>query len=344
MRKMLNVLYVTNPNAFLARDGENVLVKVEEDIKMRLPIHNLEGIVTFGYTGASPALIRLCAERNVALSFLSESGHFIGRFTGEISGNVLLRRRQYRIADNEEEAAKYASSFLAGKLANSRAVLQRALRDHEDTLNEASLIKKAADSILDNITKIERCKNLDSIRGIEGETAYIYFSVFNSLVLCQKEDFYFISRSRRPPLDNLNALLSFIYTLLTHDVCAALETVGLDPAVGFLHSDRPGRQSLALDLMEELRPFLADRLALSLINRKQINGKGFIKKESGGIIMDDETRKNVITAWQTRKKDEINHPFLEEKIPIGLLPYAQALLLARSIRRDLDNYPPFIWK
>lgn len=343
MRKLLNVLYVTTPEAFLAREGESVLVKAGDEIKLRLPIHNLEGIVTFGYTGASPSLMRLCMENNVAMTFLSTSGRFLGRLTGEVSGNVLLRRTQYRIADLEEQTLKYAKSFLTGKIVNDRTVLNRALRDHEDVLDKA-LMKSAGDALLKSSSKLNKCSELESLRGIEGEAAHIYFSVFDNLILSQKDEFYLRGRNKRPPLDNMNALLSFLYTLLSHDVTSALETVGLDPAVGFLHRDRPGRASLALDLMEELRPFLADRLALSLINRKQVNGKGFVKKESGGIIMDDDTRKIVITAWQERKKDEITHPFLEEKIPIGLIPYSQALLLARSIRGDLDAYPPFLWK
>lgn len=343
MRKLLNVLYVTTPEAYLARDGETVLVRVEDEIKIRIPIHNLEGIVTFGYQGASPALMRLCAERGVALTFLTESGRFIGRFCGPVSGNVLLRRKQYRIADNEDEALKYAKCFLAGKLINCRAVLHRGIRDHEEVI-DADKTKRSVELLMSKIEKIEQCDNLDSLRGVEGEAAHIYFSAFDNLVLCQKEEFFLNSRNRRPPMDNLNALLSFIYTLLSNEVTAALETVGLDPQVGFLHKDRPGRSGLALDLMEELRPYLAERLALSLINRKQISGNGFVKKESGGVIMNDETRKVVLTAWQKRKQEIITHPFLDEKIPIGLLPYVQALLLARRLRGDLDCYPPFLWK
>lgn len=343
MRKLLNVLYVTTPEAYLARDGETVLVRVEDEMKIRIPIHNLEGIVTFGYTGASPALMRLCADRGVAMTFLTKSGRFIGRFTGPVSGNVLLRRKQYRIADNEAETLKYAKYFLAGKLINCRSVLHRAIRDHEETV-DINKIKNVVNLLVEKINRIERCNNLNSLRGIEGEAAQAYFSVFDNLVLHQKEDFYLKCRNRRPPTDNLNALLSFIYTLLSHEVTAALETVGLDPQVGFLHRDRPGRSGLALDLMEELRPYFGDRLALSLINRKQLNGSGFVKKESGGIIMDDETRKVVITAWQKRKQEGITHPFLEEKIPVGLIPYAQVLLLARSLRGDMDGYPPFLWK
>lgn len=343
MRKLLNVLYVTTPEAYLARDGETVLVRVEDEVKIRIPIHNLEGIVTFGYTGASPALMRLCADRGVALTFLTKSGRFMGRFSGPVSGNVLLRRKQYRMADREDETLEYAKYFLTGKLINCRSVLHRAIRDHKEAF-DISKMKNVVNLMLEKTVNIERCSNLNSLRGIEGEAAQSYFSVFDNLVLCHKEDFYLKCRNRRPPTDNLNALLSFIYTLLFHEVTAALETVGLDPQVGFLHRDRPGRAGLALDLMEELRPYLADRLALSLINRKQLNGSGFVKKESGGVIMDDETRKVVIIAWQKRKQEEITHPFLDEKIPVGLIPYTQALLLARSIRGDLDGYPPFLWK
>ncbi|AEF93431.1 CRISPR-associated protein Cas1 [Desulfotomaculum nigrificans CO-1-SRB] len=343
MRKLLNTLYVMTPDAYLAKEGENVLIRVQEEVKFRIPVHNLEGIVCFGYIGASPAVMALCAERNVALSFLTENGHFLARVTGPVSGNVLLRRKQYRMSDDPVECSKLACAFILGKTANCRTVLQRALRDHSETIQREQ-VEKAVVSLGTRIEKISRCNSLEILRGLEGEAARIYFSVFDHLILAQKDAFYFCERNRRPPLDNMNALLSFLYTLLMHDVQSALETVGLDPAVGFLHRDRPGRPGLALDLMEELRPFLADRLALSLINRKQIDAKGFIEKESGGIIMKEETRKIVLTAWQKRKQEEIKHPFLNEKIAVGLVPYAQALLLARYLRGDLDGYPVFFWK
>lgn len=343
MRKLLNVLYVTTPEAYLSRDGENVVVRVDQEERFRVPIHILESIVCFGYLGASPGLMSLCAEKGVGLSFLTAHGRFQARLVGPVSGNVLLRRQQYRMADDPLISAKVASWFVTGKIANSRAVLRRAIRDHGSCINTANLTE--ASEVLDRcLHRVRHSEILNVVRGIEGEAAQIYFANFNALVLDQQDDFYIKSRNRRPPRDNLNALLSFLYTLLQHDVRSALETVGLDPYVGFLHRDRPGRPSLALDLMEEFRPYLADRLALSLINRKQITGKGFRQVESGGIFMDEETRKIVLTAWQKRKQEVITHPYLEEKIEIGLLPYAQALLFARYIRGDIDGYPPFFWR
>lgn len=343
MRRMLNTLYVTTPDAYLACEGENILIKVKDEIRFRFPVHNLEGIITFGYTGASPGLIHLCCERGVALTFLSQNGRFLGRVTGETHGNVLLRRTQYRWADSEEKSMRLAKGFIMGKIINSRVSLQRSLRDHGAVM-QREIVENTIKQLGDAVLKLQDACSLDRIRGIEGETARSYFDCFNQMIIAQKDSFNMDGRNRRPPLDNVNALLSFVYTLLTHDVAAALETVGLDPQVGFLHRDRPGRDSLALDMMEELRSYLADRLVLSLINRKQIDGKGFLKKESGAVIMDEETRKTVLSEWQKRKQEEITHPYLEEKIPIGLLPYAQALLLARHLRGDLEDYPPFFWK
>ncbi|MDK2800781.1 MAG: CRISP-associated protein Cas1 [Clostridiales bacterium] len=343
LRKLLNVLYVTTPESYIACDNENVVVRVENKEKFRIPIHNIEGIICFGYTGASPALMSLCAEKGVAISFLNEYGKFLARVTGSVTGNVLLRRTQCRVADNNEEATKIAINFIIGKVTNCRTVLQRALRDHGATINTKK-ITQVIDKLSGEFLRLKRCKGLDEIRGVEGEAARIYFSAFNDLILYQKESFYLHQRNRRPPLDNMNALLSFLYTLLAHDVEAALETVGLDPYVGFLHRDRPGRTGLALDLMEELRPYMADRLALSLVNRRQISPAGFYAKESGGVVMDNDTRKEVLTAWQKRKQEEITHPFINEKIKIGLIPYVQAMLLARFLRGDLDGYPPFFWR
>lgn len=299
--------------------------------------------MSFGYCGASPALMALCAQRGVALSFLTENGFFLARVTGGVHGNVLLRRKQYRTADAETESLKIASAFILAKVANCRTALLRAARDHEEAINTEKVLA-AAHKLSLQTQAIENAESVEMLRGIEGDAAKIYFGVFDQLILTNKKDFFLYDRNRRPPLDNMNALLSFLYTLLTHDVQAALETVGLDPAVGFLHAERPGRPSLALDLMEELRPVLADRLALSLVNRKQISGEGFRQKESGGVIMDEDTRKAVIAAWQKRKQEEILHPYLNEKIETGLIPYAQAMLLARYLRGDLDGYPPFFWK
>ncbi|KDR96748.1 CRISP-associated protein Cas1 [Peptoclostridium litorale DSM 5388] len=341
MKKLLNVLYVTTPDSYLSRDGENVVIKVKNLEKFRMPIHNLEGIICFGYTGASPSLMALCAERNVGLSFLSENGHFYARVTGKTTGNVILRREQYRQADNLEKALDVARNCITAKIGNSRTVLKRSIRDHSSSLDSDKL-KRVCEGLTYKIDRIERCSGLDELRGVEGDAAREYYSAFDELILCQKEAFYMKERTRRPPMDNMNALLSFLYTILAHDVQSAIESVGLDPYVGFLHRDRPGRAGLALDIMEELRPYLADRVALTLINRRQITEKGFVKKESGGIIMDKDTRKQVLLTWQKRKQDKIMHPFLGEKIQVGLLPYAQALLMARFLRGDLDGYPPFL--
>jgi CRISPR-associated protein Cas1 len=339
----LNVLYITNPEAYLARDGENIVVRIAEEIKFRVPVHNLEGVVCFGYPGASPALLGLCAERGIALSFVTESGKFLARVTGRVNGNVLLRRRQYKVTDDAGEALAIARNFIFGKIYNCRCVLQRYLRDHGQSTNTAEVEEKV-NVLSSHLQSLENCRIMDELRGIEGDAARSYYAVFDHLILDQKETFRFSGRSRRPPQDRMNAILSFLYTLLAHDCAAALETVGLDPQVGFLHRERPGRPSLALDLMEELRSYLVDRLALTLVNNRQIAPKGFEVKESGGVLMDEETRKVVITAWQKRKQEEITHPFLKEKIPAGLIPYAQSLLLARYLRGDLDAYPPFLMK
>lgn len=343
MRRLLNTLYVTLPDAYLACDGENILIRADEEIKFRIPVHNLEGIVTFGFAGASPKVMQLCCERNIALSFLTAYGKFMGRIVGKVSGNVLLRRTQYRWSDDQEIANRLSRRFIAAKIVNSRAILHRVLRDHHEAVDAASL-EKSLVSMAGTLERLDRAADADVIRGIEGEAAHIYFSQFNHLVLSQKDDFSINNRNRRPPTDRMNALLSFLYTMLAHEVSAALESVGLDPQVGFLHRDRPGRPSLALDVMEELRPHFADRLAVTLVNRRQITARGFVTKENGAVIMDDDTRKEVLIAWQKRKQEEITHPYLEEKIPLGLVPYVQALLLARHLRGDLEDYPPFFWK
>lgn len=343
MRKLLNTLYVTMPDAYLACDGENVLIKVENEIKFRVPVHNLEGIVCFGFAGASPGLMHLCCERGVALSFLTEYGNFMGRVTGRISGNILLRRNQYRWTESNEIAVRLAKRFITAKIINSRAVLHRALRDHPQAV-DTQLLTQTVKDLARMVKQLERAEDLSVIRGVEGQAANLYFSAFDQLILTQKDAFRMTGRNRRPPLDRINALLSFLYTLLTHEVAAALESIGLDPQAGFLHRDRPGRPSLALDVMEELRPHFADRLAVTLINRNQIDSEGFVVKENGAVIMDEKTRKELLVAWQKRKQEEIMHPYLEEKVPLGLVPYIQAMLLARHIRGDIEDYPPFFWK
>lgn len=342
MKKLANVLYVTSPEAYLSLDGENVVIKKDEHTSMRLPLHNLENIVCFSYLGVSPALMGACAERKLGLSFLTPNGRFLARVSGPVKGNVLLRKKQYALSEKEEESVPIAASFLLGKIANCRKVIERALRDHA-MLVDVEALNQASAFLKQTLMVIPDCGTTGDLMGFEGSAAKIYFRVFDQLILQQREDFTFKERTRRPPLDNMNSLLSFLYTLLTYEVASALESVGLDPYVGFLHADRPGRPSLALDMMEELRPVFADRLALSLVNRKQIAGKGFTQKESGGILMDDETRKNVLNAWQKRKQEEILHPYLKERIPFGLIPHVQAMLLARHLRGDLDAYPPFFW-
>lgn len=343
MKKHLNTLFITTQGAYLSKDGETVLVRVDNEVRLRMPIHMIGGIVCFGNVLCSPFLLGFCAERDVAVSFLSEHGRFLARVQGPVSGNVLLRREQYRRADNLKAAAEIARSLLAGKLANCRTVLQRALRDHADKVN-VQAVREATSGLTLCIERLGREPELDALRGIEGNAANLYFGVFNELVTAQKEDFTFEQRTRRPPLDNVNALLSFVYTLVMHDVRSALESTGLDPSVGFLHRDRPGRPGLALDMMEEFRPFLADRLVLSLINLKKVRGSGFVKSESGAVTMSDETRKEVLVSYQNRKQEEIVQPFLNEKVNVGMLFHVQALLFARALRGDLDGYPPFIWK
>ncbi|HHO77275.1 MAG TPA: type I-C CRISPR-associated endonuclease Cas1 [Deltaproteobacteria bacterium] len=343
MKKHLNTLFVTTQGAYLAKEGETVVVRIEGESRLRIPVHTLDGIVCFGNVGCSPFLMGFCADNDVAVSFLSEYGRFLARVQGPVSGNVLLRREQYRKADDQVCSAVVASGFITGKLANSRTVLQRALRDHADKFDEDTL-QPAIRRIGGSLRRLQNTPLLDEVRGIEGDAARVYFDVFNHLITSQKDCFCFQERNRRPPLDTVNCLLSFLYTMLMHDVRSALESVGLDPAVGFLHRDRPGRPGLALDMMEEFRPFIADRLALSLINLCQVKGDGFQKKESGAVLMDDVTRKTVLVTYQKRKQDEIMHPFIDERISIGMLFHIQARLFARFIRGDLDGYPPFIWK
>lgn len=343
MKKHLNTLFVTTQGAYLAKDGETVAVRIEKKTVLRIPIHTLDGIVCFGSIGCSPYLMGFCAEKDVTISFLTEYGRFLAMVKGPVSGNVLLRRKQFRMADDAIISAQVTGFILTGKIANCRTVLERSLRDHQERINDEA-VKKVSSRLLVYIQKELQKDDLERLRGIEGDSAHQYFGVFDELIFQQKESFVFSGRNRRPPTDRVNCLLSFVYTLIVHDVRSALESVGLDPAVGFLHRDRPGRPSLALDMMEEFRPFLADRLVLSMINRGQVKPDGFTIKESGAVHMDDETRKTVLTTYQKRKQENLTHPFLNEKIQIGNLFFIQALLLARFIRGDLDGYPPFIWK
>nr|BEL01487.1 type I-C CRISPR-associated endonuclease Cas1c [Dehalococcoides mccartyi] len=341
MKHLLNTLYVTNQGAYLSREGETVLVRVDGEIKIQLPIHTLGSVVCFGQVSCSPPLLGLCAERHVSVSFLSMNGRFLARVEGPVSGNVFLRREQYRQADSLERSAFVARAVVIAKIANCRTILLRAIRTYPGG-EGISELKAVADYLNKQLQTLTDPLSLDVIRGIEGDAAKNYFSVFKYLVVEQKEAFKFNLRSRRPPLDNMNAILSFLYTILAHDVAAAIECVGIDPAVGFLHRDRPGRAGLALDMMEEFRPYIADRLALTMVNLKQIQGNGFQKTESGAVTMDDATRKTVLIEYQKRKQEQIKHPYLKENVEIGLLPYIQAALLSRYLRGELDNYPAFI--
>ncbi len=343
MKQLLNTLYVTTQGAYLARDGETVAVRVEQETRLRVPIHTLTGILCFGQVSCSPFLLGLCAEHGVALSFLTEHGRFLAKVQGPVSGNVLLRRQQYRASDDANVTGLIARSVVLGKIANSRNVLMRAARERHGGA-EMEALDRAALRLKRILEDVAQQTDVDPVRGHEGDAARTYFEVFNHLILGEREEFFFRGRSRRPPLDNMNALLSFLYTLLTNDVVGALETVGLDPAVGYLHRDRPGRPSLALDLAEELRAVLADRLALTLVNRHEVSGSGFRRLESGAVTMDEDTRKQVLAAWQKRKQEEIVHPFLGERVALGMIPYVQATLLARYLRGDLDGYPCFFWK
>lgn len=343
VKRHLNTLFVTTQGAYLAKEGEAVLVKVEKERKLKLPLLALDGIVCFGNVSASPFLLGACGEAGMAVSFLTERGRFLYRSVGPVSGNVLLRRQQYRFADCEEASAVIAGNIVMGKITNSRYVLQRYIRDHDSGEKESRPMKDVVRTLGMSMKKVADSNgtSLDSIRGIEGDASRSYFQVFNSLITAQKQFFRFNGRNRRPPLDPVNAMLSFCYMLLMHDLRSALESVGLDPAVGFLHRDRPGRMSLALDMIEEFRSILVDRLVLSLINRRQVNPGGFETTGSGAVSMDDETRKTILINWQKRKQEELNHPFLNEKVSIGLLPHIQARLMSRFIRGDLDGYPPF---
>lgn len=343
MKKLLNTLYVTSENGYLALDGENVVVLDDGTEIGRLPLHNLEGIVSFGYRGTSPALMGACAERNVSLCYLTPQGKFLARVSGKIKGNVILRQQQYASSQDEEMSLGIAKNCILGKVYNARWVLERAVRDHSLQI-DADQVKAASGFLKHSLELIQDSQSKDQLRGYEGEAASVYFGVFDQLILQQKKEFSFHGRNKRPPLDNVNALLSFVYTLLAGSFTSALETVGLDPYVGYLHTDRPGRVSLSLDLMEELRAVLADRFVLSLINKKIVTGKHFSKKENGAVLMDEELRRRVLTEWQNKKKEIITHPFLKEKIEWGMVPYVQAMLLARYLRGDMDGYPVFLWK
>ncbi|MBV8071055.1 MAG: type I-C CRISPR-associated endonuclease Cas1 [Acidobacteriaceae bacterium] len=344
MQRQLNTLYATTDGAWLHQDGANIVLEVEREVRARVPVHMLQSVVCIGRISVSPQLMGFCAEQGITICYLTPSGKFLARVEGPVSGNVLLRREQYRRTDDPSRCSDIVRNILVGKIYNQRAVLARGWRDHGDSLSDAP----AFQSSLKRLKRIRQAlfdhSAADVLRGHEGEAAQAYFSALPQLIRSTAHAFRFDGRNRRPPRDATNALLSLLYTLLTHDCRSALETVGLDPAVGFLHRDRPGRPSLALDLAEELRSVLADRLALSLINRMQVTERDFRKLDNGAVLLSDEARKTVITAYQERKKEEVLHAFIGEKISIGLIPHIQAQLLARHLRGDLDAYPPLLWK
>ena len=343
MRRLLNTLFVTSEDAYLSLDGENVVVNREKEEVARFPLHTLSGIISFSYAGASPALMGACAQRDILLSFCSPRGKFLARTTGVSNGNVLLRRTQYRFADDPAMSCQIARTMLFGKLYNARWSVERTRRDHPMRIDMAQFLN-ASETLKGLLPDILAATSLEALRGLEGAGASVYFGVLDQMILRNKEAFFYHGRNRRPPLDNVNALLSFTYSLLGHDCAGALESVGLDAYVGFLHRDRPGRTSLALDLMEELRPCFADRFVLSLINNRVILPEDFVKSDSGAVSLTETGRRKFLKRWQERKQEVILHPYLEEKLPWGLVPFVQALLLSRYLRGDLDEYPPFLWK
>lgn len=343
MRKLLNTLFILSEEIYLSLDGENIVILAENSEKRRFPLHMLENIMCFSYKGASPALMGACADRKIGLSFFSPNGKFLAGVHGKEYGNVLLRKQQYRISDDKEQGVQYAKNMMIGKVYNSRWTLERTARDHKERVDYES-IRKISAELQEGLLKIRTVDNKDQLRGIEGELASRYFSVFDELILNQKDDFIFQTRNRRPPMDRVNALLSFAYAVMERECANALRSVGLDPFVGFMHIDRPGRESMALDMMEEFRSILCDRFVLTLINTKTVRKDSFMKGDDGAVLLNDKGRKIFFNNWQNRKRELITHPFLKEKMEWGLVPYIQALLLARTIRGDIEEYPPFLWK
>lgn len=340
MKKLLNTIYVTTPESYLSLDGNNIVILKGSETLFRIPINNIESIICFNYMGASPKLMQYCTDNNIHISFLSPNGRYLAGIYGKIKGNVLLRKKQYLMSEDNEFCLNISKNIICSKIFNCRYEINRSIRDNQDKIDVCNL-KKSSVELKESINKVKACKDFAELRGIEGDVARQYFSTFNDMIIQQKETFFWSGRTRRPPLDNINALLSFGYSLLSHDVESALLSVGLDPYVGFFHTDRPGRISLALDIMEELRAILVDRFVLSLINLKQLNEKDFIKKESGGVILTDYARKLFLTEWQKRKQEEVIHSFIGEKIKIGLIPYSQSLILSRYLRGEINEYVPF---
>ena len=343
IKKLLNTLFISSEDIYLSLDGENVVINQDKTKIKQYPLHIFERIIMFSYAGASPALMGKCADMEIDLVFCTPRGRFLARTAGITHGNVLLRREQYRIADSPERAVTFARHMIFGKLYNGRWSLERTLRDHKLRVGEDAF-RSSIDTLKSLLPQVLETESLDTLRGLEGAGAKAYFDVFNDMILRDKEHFFFHGRNRRPPLDNVNAMLSFAYSLLASECASALESAGLDAYVGFLHQDRPGRTSLALDLMEELRPCVADRFVLTLINNRQLTAADFVQEESGAVRMTDNGRSTFLKAWKEKKEESITHPYLQEKMPWGQIPYAQALLLNRCIRGDMDAYPPFLWK
>lgn len=343
MKHLLNTLYILSEDIYLSLDGENVVANRGGQIAARYPLHTLQNIVTFSYAGASPALMGACTARQIGFALCTPRGKFLARVCGSSAGSVLLRRAQYRIADDPAQSCRISRTMIFGKLYNARWSIERTRRDHSLRVDSESL-SAASRQIYALLPQVREETSPEHLRGLEGVGAGAYFGVFDSMILGDRETFCFHGRNRRPPLDAVNALLSFAYSLLAHDCASALESVGLDSYVGFLHRDRPGRTSLALDLMEELRPCLADRFVLTLINNRMVKAGDFLYTESGAVLLTDEGRRTFLKSWQEKKKDSLTHPYLGEKLPWGMIPHIQALLLARYLRGDLDAYPPFLWK
>lgn len=343
MRHLQNTLYITLPDVYLSVSGENIVVKQDDSILVRYPFHNIEDIVLFSYLGMSPKLIEKCMDYGIGICYLTPTGRFVARLKGQSKGNILLRRKQYRVADDCKISLEVSKNIISAKVYNERWTVERYIRQYENRI-DTKYLDEASKRLADLVTRAREAKDMEELRGIEGIAQSNYFSCFDEMILNQKDDFKFEIRSRRPPLNPVNALLSFIYTILSNDVASALESVGLDAYAGFMHTDRPGRVSLALDIVEEFRAPIADRFVLSLINKNQIKKKDFIFEGSGAVTLKEDSRKEVIRLWQEQKKNTITHPFLNEKIEWGLVPFSQAMLLSRYLRDDLDSYPPFLWK
>ena len=341
MKKLLETLYIMTPESYMFERNGNICISIGGAEKASVPISQVNSIVLFGKNTLSTALLSFCSKNDVTITFLSENGFFLGRVCGPVSGNVLLRKRQYESLSDEAFAARFVKDLLFCKFRNSRAVLLRHARAVSDE-TEKSRIAAAAAELTALAQKLDTCSAIDSMRGIEGVAASVYFSRFDDLVRSPK-GYRFETRSRRPPLNEVNAVLSFVYTLLAHDVRSSMETVGLDPAAGYLHTLRPGRPSFALDIMEELRAPLCDRLVVSMFNRDQFQAQDF-STDFGAVYLSDKGRRKVLEQWRSRKRESVQHPFLKEKIPIGMIPYVQSMLFARVLRGDLDRYPPFVWR